>query len=464
MTNPLDVLSQIEKLTGQSRPLKREVPALAAALLDGKGLGHGQFNELLLTLGYDRVSHTFFQFLVDGTLSYNFAAGSAINSIEQLQRGVDKFRKIGMFLYGNVKFAFKQLSFDDEKLRESLRVLEPRTEESYKARHDPIHPIQKIPADKTYFLGYVVADEIKARLKSDPNDSAAQADAKTRAEVVAAARKNYDAYLVSDHLDVYVATSMRLPHEYQTVHELTEEIFSQPAIKDLKFRYFDPTQAHCDDRVDKGLAEALMLKRAKCTIYFIGESDTLGKDSELASTLAQGKPVVAYVPDPPSDYASKLLSRLETTYPGVSRRALLLQQLQLFEPSGAWVDAEIRKWLADPTSVDLEIGTKRLQAAIAKHYDKRALILRETHPLGVQVNLSNGVANGVLVARHAHECAELVKRIVLGTLEFEIEELDVGGNHYLYLRESISKCVFRVVTGDKMLMNSFWNFYLATPG
>jgi hypothetical protein len=50
-----------------------------------------------------------------------------------------------------------------------------------------------------------------------------------------------------------------------------------------------PTQAYCSDRIDKGIAEALMLKRAQCTIYLAQESDTLGKDSELASTLAQGK-------------------------------------------------------------------------------------------------------------------------------------------------------------------------------
>ena len=39
-----------------------------------------------------------------------------------------------------------------------------------------------------------------------------------------------------------------------------------------------------------------MLKRAKCTVYSVQDTDTLGKDSELAATLAQGKPVIAYVP------------------------------------------------------------------------------------------------------------------------------------------------------------------------
>src|SRR5207249_585684 len=35
---------------------------------------------------------------------------------------------------------------------------------------------------------------------------------------------------------------------------------------------------------------------AQCTVYSVQDTDTLGKDSELAATLAQGKPVIAFVP------------------------------------------------------------------------------------------------------------------------------------------------------------------------
>ena len=69
-----------------------------------------------------------------------------------------------------------------------------------------------------------------------------------------------------------------------------------PAVDNLKLRYFDPTQSHLDFRIDKGLIEGLMLKRAACTVYMVQETDTFGKDSELASTLAQGKPVIAFIP------------------------------------------------------------------------------------------------------------------------------------------------------------------------
>ena len=72
-------------------------------------------------------------------------------------------------------------------------------------------------------------------------------------------------------------------------------MFGDPNVSDLKLRYFDPTLSFVDDRITKGIIECLMLRRAKVTIYNAGDKDSLGKDSELAATLAQGKPVIAYV-------------------------------------------------------------------------------------------------------------------------------------------------------------------------
>jgi hypothetical protein len=66
----------------------------------------------------------------------------------------------------------------------------------------------------------------------------------------------------------------------------------------------------------------------------------------------------------------------------------------------------------------------------------------------------------VLVVRSAHDCAELIFRIVTGTLEFRIKKELLNGVEYHFLRETISGSIFRVMTGDAMLMNSFWNFYL----
>ena len=110
------------------------------------------------------------------------------------------------------------------------------------------------------------------------------------------ARQNQDIYLTWDHMDVYFATSMRKKWEFEDLFDFVNGLMADPRLAALNLRHFDPTQAFTRDRVDKGLVESLMLKRAKCTVYSVQDTDTLGKDSELAATLAQGKPVIAYVP------------------------------------------------------------------------------------------------------------------------------------------------------------------------
>ena len=65
-----------------------------------------------------------------------------------------------------------------------------------------------------------------------------------------------------------------------------------------------------------------------------------------------------------------------------------------------------------------------------------------------------------LVVRTTKECAELISRIVTQTLEFQIEDKLINNVRYFFLRESVSHSIFRVMTGDAMLTNAFWNFDL----
>jgi len=120
----------------------------------------------------------------------------------------------------------------------------------------------------------------------------------------------------------------------------------------------------------------------------------------------------------------------------------------------------VRGWLDTQNKVDIKEAMVLLVKTAQGHYAKRAEMLRESHPLGIQVNLDTGVANGVLVVRTVGDCAKLIRRIVTTTLEFSIDKKSIGDVEYHLLREDVSKSIFRVMTGDAMLSNSFWNFYL----
>lgn len=192
-------------------------------------------------------------------------------------------------------------------------------------------------------------------------------------KAVATGKGNTHRYLTLPHLDVYVATSMRTRDDYVAQHEFIEKVFSDPQIAPLKLRFFDPTLSYVDDRISKGLVEMLMLRRATVTIYNAGAEDTLGKDSELAATLAQGKAVIVYVPSDP-----KIVT------------------------------------LADGRQVDL---------------DKRANTFRVGHPLGLQINVETGVAHGIIVVRTAAQCAQMLRKVILHERAFTIRH--EGGNFLL---------------------------------
>jgi hypothetical protein len=281
-------------------------------------------------------------------------------------------------------------------------------------------------------------------------------------------------------MDVYFATSMRKAWEYQDLYGFIERLMESAELTELDLRYFDPTQAYTDNRVNKGLVEALMLKRARCTVYSVQDTDTLGKDSELASTLAQGKPVIAYIPDlNPDERAKQLVSENPATILERLRFVLYAdEQLaqRLTDEELALVDrvqdalieyCAKRIWLSitDEDAVNLLRQTlgPNLEAfcrVVARSekavYDKRARTLKESHPLALQVNLETGVANGVLVVRTIPECSTLLRCILLSSMEFSLKENDGMWS----LEEQISGCIYRVVTGDRKLNNCFWNFYL----
>jgi hypothetical protein len=309
-----------------------------------------------------------------------------------------------------------------------------------------------------------------------------EANAAQLASVRTKATRNQDIYLTWDHMDVYFATSMRKRWEFEDLFDFVNGLMATPALGALNLRHFDPTQAFTKDRVDKGLVESLMLKRAKCTVYSVQDTDTLGKDSELAATLAQGKPVIAYVPSVDIEVRAAQLGH-EDPATVQDRLRFVLYADDQFAQSVSAEDVEFvrgfqaieqyerdRTWrtVPDPQTVGAFRAAhgaaitrlcRIVAAAEGRVYDRRAKTLKVSHPLGIQVNLATGVANGVLVVRTIPQCADLLRRVVTNALEFELRESPT----MWYLEERISGCAYRVVSKDRKLTNCFWNFYRRPP-
>lgn len=459
------------------------------------GLNYEQFNELLLLFDQDRMGRAFFDFLF---------GSNGLLTLDDLPARIARFRGFAMLAFGDFRFAYKKLScLNEAQLTKALDPYSKQPEDLVKAfssRPAPALKIEKIAKDETWCLGYIAkgvyeteAAAVASAIKASPTDALlAQAEVYQQLgerikHVEAQGLKNTDIYLTWDYMDVYVATSMRKRWEFEETAGFVSSLFSRESIRKLKLRYFDPTQSQCAYRIDKGLVEALMLKRARCTVYMVQESDTMGKDSELASTLAQGKPVIAYVPriDDIEAHARKLqeypLEFFKIRFQVLQAEGVLddpklvpelatieadffrfinefLQHMAAYrqeQPLSLWVERDKDFKLR---SASFKTVCRLLASAERFNFEKRSRTLRDVHPLSLQVHLESGVANGVLVVRSVSDCAEVLSKLLTNSLSFSLEQDKNQG--CTVLKEKISQSPFRAVTNYEKMANSFWNFYL----
>jgi hypothetical protein len=527
-----EFLQLISWLTGtETKEAPSDVVLLERILSDDhRVVDCNEFNELLLLVNKNRVSEPFYHHFFGKNCSIAKFAGC-----------VKKFQETAMLRYGDFIFAFRTLSpiKDEAAFRTELGPLCTDGTDVLSGRSKRLLEIEEIPRSDTSLVGYLSATQIVADLErckllllacnqvgndaSDWDGLATAIDDLTKPQgrrpvvgiienfrkrnpdsnvadfreflqrssaaigarhirmeqVQAIAIRNQDIYLTWDQMDVYFATSMRKSWEFTDLYDFVKALMKSPELAALPISYFDPTQSYTKERVDKGLVESLMLKRARCTVYSVQDTDTLGKDSELAATLAQGKPVIAYVPTisvnertaelVESDPAA-LLDRLRFVLYADERFLSELSAedvafVESFRALNEFTRSMEFRSVPGPVVVNqfrekFQADLNRLAGIVAgseqRIYDSRANTLKSFHPLGLQVHLDTGVANGVLVVRTIADCAKLLMHILTNKMEFDVAEEKANWT----LRDKISGSMFRVVTKNKKVNNCFWNFYL----
>lgn len=447
----------------------------------------------------------------------------------ELMAGITQFRAYAMLRFGGFLIAYDTLSrLGESEIRSTLEpysVTPATNRTTYSARTHGQDLIRKedIPVPKRWYLGYLSAkllvrdlmveealrwkisgrqpkrtsaavrwrarnpgqwdkdvrlyregmrrEEVTAwRERIDAKRSELEEMDQERSTLIAVGQRNSAAYLAASHIDVYVATSMREPWEYEAMARVADEIFKHPRIKGLDITMFDPTLSYYESRYDKGLVEGLMLNRASATIYMVQETDTLGKDSELAATLAYGRPVIAYVPRYTKDelVAELRASRLRRTFTrllmllasgafSIEKADLGLALMRKFGPTFV-LDAGEEQAFRDTHAADLEKVYSVVADAEMGSLDDRARMVAEIHPLGLQLQQGTGVACGVLLARTPKRCADLLTQLLTNEVSYRIEE-DARATVLKECGAPGSEATYRVVTKDPVLTNSFWTHY-----
>jgi len=494
--------------------------AVLVTRLGSSTLSLEDLNDILLLADQFPIGGDFYDFFLSN--------GEKAITFDELKQGIVRFKGFAVLKYGNVRFAFRALNkLSRTDLAQELGRWHTDSgllKKQYEGRRNAPTMPSSIPSDQTWLLGYIAKggadrdlatyaamaslsgsedeaailkkfnfnDEQRALyenrkpfLQANPAWKSEMGDLqKIEAEISALVSsikeirsqgwRNTSHYLASDCMDIYVATSMREKWEFEDVSRVVKKVFADPKLAKLKLRYFDPTQSFLDNRVDKGLVEALMLKRAECTVYLVQETDTFGKDSELATTLAQGKPVIAYVPEidiegvcntaegRPWTYLQKRLCQLaaedkiEPRY--LSEVHQFLQKLSAFQPYFRIVGDEERRFVEQKKFASTKKGMCEIFARAEKLlFESRVATLKERHPLALQVELQSGVANGVMVVRKEKDCADLLSRLLTNRCDFCFDSKKEAG--VTALVEGISGSLFRVVTENPTLTNAFWSLY-----
>jgi transcriptional regulator with XRE-family HTH domain len=520
------------------------------------------FNRCLVFYGIPRMSLLFFD---------RFLGSGAFSSTKQFNRAVRDYQKIAIRLYSTFHAAYQELN-SAQNLNTFLEPLKPRATDAYRDRTewDSIELIrdERLPdlgyisaarvakentdrqalttflielADKMEKEGKVAltgynqtrlrkmdsllrhfGSRIEHGLLSPlfaPDSDALRREAQALApkeesevarigETQQIALRNLANYLTADHLDVYVATSMRSDADFVSVNRFVNSLFNHEDLRRLKLRYFNPTQSWIEDRVAKGLVEALMLKRADFTIYMAQKEDTFGKDSEASVSLGQGKPVIVFVPKlviPEAELDTETLGRMDRVSlqryllnldpvadidetidnEGIFARILefTLQNTSAQALAGAarrhWADfdlygeavrieeedirREYRSWLdtvisgkETPNLMEvIKDRISRIFVATSVRFERRARVFREIHPLALQVILSSGVLNGILVSRSVESCASLLSQLIHNNLSLD---LAVDDDNYRLIETSTGSTV-RVISRHVLLGQAFDTFY-----
>jgi hypothetical protein len=482
-----------------------------------------------------------------------------------------------MRLYGNFRRAFTCMSRVID-LDQEMSVLAPRPVDHFKNR-SPFTGVSEIAADRLADLGYIAAQRIEQQNRDRHEVSTAlhalaedisrkgppavdtlpksklrrlrtllrqlespvqleeglfsslepellkaeakriapeQGDLVRIAETQRAAQRNLGVYLTEPFMDVYIATSMREDADFQSVNTFVKRLFTVAMIAELGLRYFNPTQSWIEDRVAKGLVEALMLRRAAVTVYMAQKGDTFGKDSEASVALGQGKTVIVFVPrlfDDESGIDSEKLFKLDaqrldqhlaklntTPDEGIDarERAKMLLRAQLVAlPEeqfkrvvwNHWADFDligegrkiesqhlrssviklVEKISESKAETDLEAvsveETPRFElidriVSVAERFEARARTFRDIHPLSLQVIVQSGVLNGILVTRSVEDCARLLRAVLENRLEMDV---DVDERNYR-LVERVTRSTLRVVSRHRLLTFAFWSQYFDDLG
>ena len=87
---------------------------------------------------------------------------------------------------------------------------------------------------------------------------------------------------------------------------------------------------------------------------------------------------------------------------------------------------------------------------------------RDVHPLSRLIEFDSGVAVGAIVTTDPTQVSELLRRVFCNEMEYRLDHNPEHKRSYFRVKEALTDSVIRLQTNDKLIRETFWNYYSCT--
>ncbi len=377
-----------------------------------------------------------------------FLQASSVESLAQLRWGLKRLYIDGLLYFGNIRQAYRSLRVKSRvELDRFFRARIWNTSE-LQSRSDYL-PLEEIGKDDRYLIGevacktYAPADEsmpdlmefIKQRYDESAAGGSKRIKIKDLISETGFKRKDYDEYQLSFSLDE------EIDREVSSSNELEKVI--RPLIK--KFNE-SRTRALRNTR--------LYLSMVSDLDVYVATSMRMREDYRSMADFCEYVFGDNRIGDLKLRYFDPTLSAAESHEDKGLLECLMVKCAKMLiynagkaDSYGKDAEAAMALSLGKPVIFYCDTETKRK-------------IFQEIHPLSRLINFHNGVAVGTIVMDELREVPEMVRRIFMNDMEFELTRKRDG---YFLLKEQLTNSTIRVQSSDSLLRETFWNYYHHEP-
>jgi hypothetical protein len=440
---PPEVFDRLAGLRDRGEALGRSHLSQLLILSHEAGPSEGFFNYYWLTTPthtYDVTAHG----IPDG-FDPNWMIGSEIRSLSHLRWGLYRFYVDALLYFGNVRSAYRTLRrMSEAELEDYFR--QRRVDTDALRRRGAALPLHQIAKDDRYLVAEYACKSFD--------------DGTGRSELEQAALAAYRAHVESGGSRIV------------TVDELLKGRFIAQTFPGRQQQF----TFSADDILTKTIASEEELKSSLRSISDKFQRARAGalQNTRLYLSMVEELDVYVATSMRTREHFRKMAGFCEQVFADAELVAL---NTRYFDPTMSAAEGHVDKGLIECLMVDAakilvyyagdrESLGKDFEAAMALSRGKPVIVFcedeekermyRDVHPLMRLIHFDTGVAVGALVTTEVDAVADLIARILTNRLEYRLTKTPMGS---LHLCERLTDSLVRLQTHDKLLQETFWNYY-----